>query len=219
MPFLGRVDGFDQDKEAGKREEGGEVLGRLLAAQGDALEPFDLADTLLGAGAGFVECRGEEFRFGGAVPVRNDRADAAAARRGAVGLGVVSLVAEHGAWRDLRAEIEQRFEMPAVAGLAAGQVEGERQAVEIEFQVDFGGEAAARQAERLAVLPPFAPAAETWARTMVESTICTRCAVPLISAKIDSIASKTPRWLNRQNRFQTLFQGPNSAGKARQVML
>jgi hypothetical protein len=45
------VDGFDQDKEAGKREEGGEVLGRLLAAQGDALEPFDLADTLLGATA------------------------------------------------------------------------------------------------------------------------------------------------------------------------
>jgi hypothetical protein len=49
---------------------------------------------------------------------------------------------------------------------AASQVEGERQAVKIKFQVDLGGEAAAREAERLAVLPPFAPAAETWARTM-----------------------------------------------------
>src|ERR1700730_13339778 len=34
-----------------------------------------------------------------------------------------------------------------------------------------------------------------------------------------SIASKTPFWLSRQNRFQTLFQLPNSAGNARQVML
>jgi hypothetical protein len=31
-------------------------------------------------------------------------------------------------------------------------------------------------------LPPFAPAAETWARTAVESNICTRCAVPLMAA-------------------------------------
>ena len=33
------------------------------------------------------------------------------------------------------------------------------------------------------MLPPFAPAAETWARTMVESNICTRCAVSLIAAR------------------------------------
>src|SRR3984893_15574506 len=32
-----------------------------------------------------------------------------------------------------------------------------------------------------------------------------------------SMASNTPRWLSRQNRFQTLFHAPNSAGKARQV--
>jgi hypothetical protein len=43
--------------------------------------------------------------------------------------------------------------------------------------------------------------------------------VPLIPAKIASIASNTPLWLSRQNRFHTLFQLPNSAGKARQVML
>jgi transposase len=42
----------------------------------------------------------------------------------------------------------------AVAGLAAGQVEVERVAVEIGFEVDFGRETAARAAERLAMLPP-----------------------------------------------------------------
>jgi len=39
--------------------------------------------------------------------------------------------------------------------------------------------------------------------------------VRLVSAKSASIASNTPRWLNRQNRFQMLFQLPNSFGKAR----
>lgn len=32
-------------------------------------------------------------------------------------------------------------------------------------------------------------------------------------------ASNTPDWLNRQNRFQTLFQLPKEAGNARHVML
>jgi hypothetical protein len=45
------VDGFHQDKGAGERDKGGEVLCRLLAAQGDAFEALDLADALFGAGA------------------------------------------------------------------------------------------------------------------------------------------------------------------------
>ena len=98
-------------------------------------------------------------------------------------------------------------------------MEGERQAVEIDLDVDLGREAAARAAERLTALPPLAPAAETWARTTVESNICTRCAVRLNPASASKKASNTPAWLRRQKRFHTLFQGPNSTGKARQVML
>ena len=44
-------------------------------------------------------------------------------------------------------------------------------------------------------------------------------AVSLVSAKSWKKASKTPRRLRRQKRFQTLFQLPNSTGNARQVML
>ena len=65
----------------------------------------------------------------------------------------------------------------------------------------------------------FAPAADTWARTTVLSNIWTIWAVSLVSAKSWKKASKTPRRLRRQKRFQTLFQLPNSIGKARQVML
>ena len=67
-------------------------------------------------------------------------------------------------------------------------------------------------------LPPLAPAAETWARTAVESNIWTKCAVRLNPASAAKKASNTPAWLRRQKRFHTLFQWPNSAGKARHVM-
>ena len=107
----------------------------------------------------------------------------------------------------------------AVTGFAAGEMKGERQAVEIDLQMNFGREAAARAAERLIVLPPFAPAAETCARTTVESNICTKCAVSLIAARASKNASKVPDRLSRQNRFHTLFQHPNFSGRARQVIL
>ena len=106
----------------------------------------------------------------------NDGNDAALPRRPAVGFAGVALVADRRARIDVGPEPEQDREVRGVALLAAGQVEGDRMAVEVGLQVDFGGEAAARAAERLTFLPPFAPAAETWARTTVLSNICTRCA-------------------------------------------
>jgi len=48
-------------------------------------------------------------------------------------------------------------------------MEVEKVAVEIGLQVDFGRETAARVTKCLALLPPFAPAAETWARAVAVS--------------------------------------------------
>jgi len=169
------VDGFDQDKGAGEGDEGGEVLRGLLTAQGDAFEALDFTDALLDAGAPFVEDLGKECGLRrGILSVRDGGADAAPACRLAVRLGVVALVAENGPRRDVRADVEQDLEIAAVAGLAPGEMERQRQAIEIGLQVDLGGKPAARATEGLALLPPFAPAAETWARTIVESTIWTR---------------------------------------------
>jgi hypothetical protein len=91
-----------------------------------------------------------------------------------VGLGVIAFVTHRSARRDVGAKIEQRLEMRAVAGLAAGQAKAQWIAIPVGLEVDLGREAAARAAQRLAALPPFAPAAETWARTIVESNICTK---------------------------------------------
>jgi hypothetical protein len=48
-----------------------------------------------------------------------------------------------------------------VANLAAGQVEIERMTVEVDLEVDLRRETAIRTAERLTLLPPLEPAAET----------------------------------------------------------
>jgi len=218
--LLGRVDGFDQDEAAGEGDEGCVVLGGLLAAKRDALEALQLADGLLDSGAASVErLREEGGPVGGVAPERDDRADAAGPCGLPVGSRVAALIGDDGPRRDVGADVQQGPELAAVAGLAAGEVEVERLAVEVALQVDLRGEAAARAAERLAPLPPLAPAAETCARTAELSNICTRCAVRLSPASAWKKASKTPVRLSRQNRFQTLFHLPNSAGSARQVTL
>ena len=74
---------------------------------------------------------------------------------------IIPLVRHRDARADVWADIERCLELYAVAGVAAGQVEVERVAVEIGLEVDFRRETAARATERLAMLPPFAPAAET----------------------------------------------------------
>lgn len=57
---LGRVDGFDDHEAGGEGDEEAKVPGRFFAAQGDALEAFELADGLLDAGAAGVELAREE---------------------------------------------------------------------------------------------------------------------------------------------------------------
>lgn len=68
-------------------------------------------------------------------------------------------------------ERAQRFELGAVGRFAAGEVEGEREAGGIAETMNFTGEPAPRAAKSLFASPPFAPAAETWPRTVVESML------------------------------------------------
>jgi hypothetical protein len=56
-----------------------------------------------------------------------------------------------------------------VVTVAGGDQEGDRPATILGQRVDFGCTAAARAANRLFEVPPFAPAAERWALMWVES--------------------------------------------------
>jgi len=166
------VDEFDQAKAGGEADDGSEVSFGLFAAERDALEALEPSDALLDAGAGFVEGAGEEgwlVLFVGLVG--DDGSDAARSRGVPIGLAGVAFVADDGAGLNVGPDIEQGFEVTPVEGLAAGQVEGDDIPGGVRFCVDFRGEAATRPPERLPFLPPFAPAAETCARTTVESNI------------------------------------------------
>ena len=87
--------------------------------------------------------------------------DAARSRGVPVGLAGVAFVADDGARLNVGPDVEQGFEVTPVGGFAAGQVEGDDIPGGVRFCVDFRGEATTRAPERLAFLPPFAPAAET----------------------------------------------------------
>jgi hypothetical protein len=185
------VDGFHEDEAESKGNNGAIVLGRLLAAECHALEALQLANKLFDAGAGSIERSGEERR---SVP----------------------------GWcleRDVRSKVKQDLELRAVTGLTLCELEGERPPIQVNLEVDLGWETAPRAAQCLTSLPPLAPAAETCARTMVESNIRTKWAVWLVAVSASKKASNTPAWLSRQKRFQMEFQLPNSAGSARHVML
>ena len=130
------------------------------------------SDALLDASPCLVEGWREEGRLVFFVGlVRDDRRDAARSRGVPIGLAGVAFVADDGAGLNVGPDIEQGFEVTPVEGFAAGQVEGDDIPGGVRFCVDFRGEAAARAPERLAFLPPFAPAADTCARTTVESNI------------------------------------------------
>jgi hypothetical protein len=169
------VDGFDQDESGAEGDDSGEVALGFLAAECQTLEAFELSNGVLDSGSAPVERLGEEAGLILLIGLgRDDRDRAAVAGRLPVRLAGVAFVADGGAGMNVRPEVEQDGKVRSVAALAAGQIEGDRMAVEVGLQVDLGREAAARAAERLAALPPFAPAAETCARTTVLSSICTR---------------------------------------------
>ena len=82
-----------------------------------------------------------------------------------------SLCRKRGTRIDIGADVKKRFEVATVARLTTGEMKCDGQAAEICLQMNLGRKSTARAAERLIILPPFAPAAETWARTTVESNI------------------------------------------------
>ena len=105
--------------------------------------------------------------------------------------------------------------MLRVGRFASSQVKSDDVSRCVGLRVDFRREAAARTSKRLRFLPPLAPAADTCARTTVESNIWIRCADELIEASVSKKASKTPALLKRSNLFQTLPHFPKPSGSAR----
>src|SRR5580704_17287053 len=113
-------------------------------------------------------------------------------------------------------KLDQRLIAFDLVRLTSGHIEGQRLAVGVRAEVDFGREAAARAAERLLFLiPPFTPAACWCARTIVESMACSSSAGGPRLASVSKTASHTPSLLQRVKRTKTEFQLPYRSGMSR----
>jgi len=101
---------------------------------------------------------------------RNDCLDAPPLQVGADSIGVVGFVGQQ-RFGFLFRQVDQFFVGLAVRRFAGREVEGDRPASGITETMNFTGEPAPRAAKSSSMNPPFPPAAETWARTEVESML------------------------------------------------
>ena len=85
-------------------------------------------------------------------------------------IGVVGLIGEKSIRRPL-GKIDQRIVGFAVRRFAGREMEGDWAASGITETMNFTGEPAPRAAKSSLMGPPFPPAAETWARTVVLSML------------------------------------------------
>src|SRR6516162_1051033 len=129
-------------------------------------------------------------------------------------IAVIALVGEHGAGITV-ALLHQLVIGGDIMCLALAQHRADGKPRGVAAEVDLGGEAAARAAERLVLNPPFSPAAQRCARTVVLSIICNASASPPLSANASNTRSHTPERHQRRNCLCTEFQFPSTSGKSR----
>jgi hypothetical protein len=190
-----------------------EGSSELVVARCDGAVDLEMADHALDAVAFAVDASVPSDR-GLAMGARRDGGtDAVRMERAADRIGVVALVGE----QVCRARLSERgygFERRAVRRFAAGEVEDERDASGITETVNFTGEPAPRAAKSLFASPPFAPAAATWPRTVVESMLWRELSA-IAWASVAATASQTPASLQRRKRWYTVIHLPYFSGTSR----
>jgi len=190
-----------------------EGSGQFVVASGDGAVDLEVADHALDAVALAIDASVPTDRGLAMGPRRDGGSDAVLAERAADRVGVVALVGE----QIIRACLGQRghgFERRAIRRFAAGEVEDERDASGIAEAMNFTGEPAPRAAKSLFASPPFAPAAETWPRTVVESMLWRELSA-IAWARVAAAASQTPASLQRRKRWYTVIHLPYFSGTSR----
>lgn len=168
--MLGAVDIFEPEACGRQVKHAEEGLGELVVACGQCAIDFEVPDHSFDTIAQAIEATapGDGLEAHGAR--RDDRPDAAPAQITPDVIAVVALVGDD-CPRPMVGQIDQGFVAFDVARFAAREVEAERSSATISETVNLTGEPAPRTAKRLFASPPFAPAAETWPRTVVVSRL------------------------------------------------
>jgi hypothetical protein len=190
-----------------------EGSGEFVVTGGDGAVNLEMAEHALDAIALAVDAPVPAHRFLAMGSRRYDGADTGIFERATDRVGVVAFVGQEvlGAVLD---QAGHRFECGAVRRLAAGEVEDEGDASGITETMNFTGEPAPRAAKSLFASPPFAPAAETWPRTVVEAMLWRELSA-IAWAKVVATTSQTPAPLHRRKRWYTVIHLPYFSGTSR----
>ena len=191
-----------------------EGLCKLVIARGDGAADLQMADHTLDAVAVEIDVAVPTDR-GLAVRARRDDGPDSLRDQGlADRAAVVPLVGE----KMIGSLVGQRHhivECRAVRRFAAGEIEGKREPGGINEKMNFTGEPAPRPAKSLFVSPPFAPAADTWPRTVVLSMLWRELSA-IAWARVVATASQMPAALHRRKRWYTVIHLPYFSGTSRQ---
>jgi len=146
---------------------GEEVSGEFVVTGGDTPPILDAAEVILDLVPSPVNSLGTIGFPDGGASAGNDGQSSFIPDLLAYRLAVVSFVGRNGERRACR--VQNLFDNLAVMDLTARHDEVQRAALAVDDRMDFRAPPAAADADRLVLLPPFAPEAARWAFTMVES--------------------------------------------------
>jgi len=158
---------FDPVMCRDERGGGQEVASELVVAGGDAPPILDAAEEVFDFVPSAIKALGAIGFPGGGAAVRYNRQGAFVPDLLAHFFAVVGFVGCDSQWRSRR--VQYLFDDLAVMYLSTRHHEAQRPAFAVDNGVDFCGSAAPADADRLILLPLFAPLAARWAFTMVLS--------------------------------------------------
>src|ERR1700752_5455852 len=189
-------------------DHGGEALIGLVGAHGDAFELLEPAEKVLDEMPPFVHLLIDGKGLCAARMLGDDGLGAARVKIGDNGVAVERLVGDQ---RVEGQSLDERRHAYRVEALSGQQHETHEIAERVGEGQDFGGHAAFRTADGLALSPPFAPCPWRWTLTMVASTM-----VYSMSGSSETASNsrlKTSALTQSRNRVNTLFQWPKEGGR------
>src|SRR4249920_3636176 len=191
-------------------DHGGEALIGFIGAQRDAFELLEPAEEVLDQMPPFVHLRVDGERRCAARMLGDDDRGAARVEIGDDGIAVEGLVGDQ---RVEGQSLDERRNANRVEALSRQQHKAHEIAERIGERQDFGGHAAFRAADGLALRPPFAPWPWRWTLTMVASTMA--YSMSGSSEQASKSRRKTSALTQSRYRLKTVFHLPKKAGRSR----
>src|SRR5690348_4203057 len=191
-------------------DHGGEALISLVGAHCDAFELLEPAEAVRDEMRPCVQFLVDGERLCAARMLGDGGFGAARVEIGNNGIAVECLVGDQ---RVEGQSLDERRHAHRVEALPRQKHEAHEIAKRIGQRQDFGGHAAFRTADRLALGPPFAPCPWRWTLTIVASTMA--YSMSGSSETASNSRFQTSAFAQSRKRVNTLFQWPNEGGRSR----